>query len=176
MPEPFRLRVLKALTTAIKQVTPANDCENDLSDYTDDGGTIRPRVMRGRERYGDGDPLPMVSILEDPRALELTMPGGDARSGISDYSLVVQGFVQDDPDNPTDPAHVLAAEVVRAIARTRTRNNILGLGNKESCVSDIRVGGYVVRPADDLISTTAFFYMTITLRLVEDLENPFGVT
>lgn len=175
-PDPFRLRVLKALTAQIKTVTPANGFTNDLSDFADpdDAAITRARVFRGRELFGTSDPLPMVSILEDPRALEpLQSPdGGTTTAG--DWDLMVQGFVDDDPENPTDPAHVLAAEVVSVIvAAAKNRNNILGLGFREPCVKKISIGSPVVRPADGSPSDQAFFWLTLTLTLIEDREKPF---
>lgn len=176
-PDPFRLRVLKALCETIKTVTPANGNRNDLSDYTDQSGTLRPRVFRGRDRFGSSDRLPLVTVLEHPRPLEqISSPVGNADT-TGEWELVIQGFCEDDPENPTDPAHVLAAEVVQVLGNARKagrRGNLLGLGSRQPCVMDLRVGPPVVRPADDVISSTAFFYLTVTLQLAEDLSAPFA--
>lgn len=172
--DPFRLRVLKALCGVIEGVTPANGFSHDLSRYEDEGGTLRPRVFRGRDLFGTGDPIPMVSILEHPRALEPAQGGGGAPVSTGGWDLLVQGFVQDDPDNPTDPAHVLAAEVISVLAAERARrNDLLGLGFRMPCVTEIEIGSPVVRPADATISTQAFFVLTVTLTLVEDMGRPF---
>lgn len=174
MADPFRLRVLKAMTETIKTVTPANGYTHDLSDYADDGGTQRPRVFRGRDKFGLSDPLPLVSVLEHPRALDNLMGSEGTSVSTGDWELIVQGFVEDDPENPTDPAHILAAEVIKAIIGARKKFNNLGLGSRMPCVDDIEIGSYVVRPADDVISASAFFYMIVNLRLVEDLADPFA--
>jgi hypothetical protein len=174
MPDPFRLRVMKALTTAIKQVTPANGCLNDLSDYTDEAGRTAERVFRGRDLFGESDGLPMVSILEDFRRLESDPSGKGGKETVAPFRVLVQGFVRDDPDNPLDPAYILEAEVRRALIATRTRYNVLGLGDTMPCVTDLTVGQPTCRPADNEVSTVAYFFLPVTLTLVEDLANPFA--
>lgn len=175
MPEPFRLRVLKGLGEVIKTVTPANGFQYDLSDYQDEGGTTRERVYRGRNLFGPNYPLPLVSILEDPRALDqVNGPGGDS-SSTGAWQLILQGFVDDDRAHPTDPAYVLGAEVVRVLALARKQQrNLLDLGAKSPCVTEMTIGQPVVRPADDVLSDTAFFYLPLTLTLVEEHDNPFA--
>jgi hypothetical protein len=179
MADPFRLRVLKALTDHLKTITPANGYQSDLSDFTAPDGLESPRVFRGRDSFGQSDDLPFISILEDfrPDEQETGSPGGKGNSspGAGTWRLLVQGFVTDDPLNPTDPAYVLAADVIKALARARKqRYDILGLGAAMPCVSDLRFKQPVVRPADGEVSSTSFFFITVTLALAEDLENPFA--
>lgn len=172
--DPFRLRVQKAITAHLVEVTPANGYSFDLSNYTDDVGRDRRRVFRGRSLFGENDPLPMVALLEDPRSLD-SDNGSDGVSTKSDYRLCVQGFVEDDKDDPTDPAHHLAAEVISALVKAKAnRFDILGLGSKKPCVKSMEIGQPVVRPADDEVSSVAFFAVFLTLHLVEDLEKPFA--
>lgn len=191
---PFRLRVLNAITEQIKTVTPARtyvDPEtqqtvaftNDLSDYVEQGATLA-RVFRGRQQFGDTDPLPMVSVLENPAALDalLDRDAAEDRSGdkVSEWDLLIQGFVKDDPDNPTDPAHILCAEVIAALAeagemKTAERApNILGLGYRMPAVTKLAIGNPVVRPADGVNSSQAFFWVGLRLTLAEDVKRPFA--
>ena len=170
--DPFRLRVQKAMCDVIKDITPANGYEHDLSDFTDEHGRPAKRVFRGRDEFGANDPLPMVSILEDPRALDANNSDDDTPT-TGDYRLLIQGFVPDDIENPTDPAHHLAADIVTALVRSKSdKFNILGLGAKMPCVTELKIGQPVVRPADDDISSVAFCFLSVTLKLVEDMENP----
>lgn len=174
MTDPFRLRVLKALTNTIKTVTPANGYTNNLADWTEAGVTLS-RVFRGRELFGDTDPLPMVSVLEHPRALDAMLAPESQPEAIGEWDLLVQGFVEDDPDHPTDPAHILAAEVISAIAKSaKQRHDILGLGYQMPAVTKLSIGSPVVRPADGVNSSQAFFWLTLTLTLVENRETPFA--
>lgn len=174
MPDPFRLRVMKAVTAAIKSITPANGYISDLSDFVDAEGTTRARVFRGRDLFGASDGLPLVSILEDFRAPPVKVQSREGGKGINPFTILIQGFVKDDPDNPLDPAYLLEAEVRQAIVATNTRYDILGLGDVAPCVSEMTIGTPVCRPADNEVSTVAYFFLTVTLMLAEDLERPFA--
>lgn len=183
MSDPFRLRVLKAVCNVIKTVKPANGYTNDLSDQsvTENGETrLQAKVFRGRELFGDSDPLPMVSVLEHPRAIDAMLAADGGQDRVGEWDLLIQGFVKDDPENPTDPAHILVAEVVKALATQAERRgddggpNLFGLGGQEPCVYRMTIGSPIVRPADGINSSQAFFWLTLTLKLVEDLEKPFA--
>lgn len=185
--DPFRLRVLKALTAALKTITVADGYRHDLADKSDvqHGVTVTEAfVFRGRQQFGDDDPLPMVSVLEHPRALDALLAPGGEQDRIGEWDLLIQGFVKDDPDNPTDPAHRLAADVIVCLAKEGRRRkpsldggagepDILGLGFREPCVTKLAIGSPVVRPADGVNSSQSFFWLTLTLTLAEDPENPF---
>lgn len=158
---PLRLRVLRALTDTIKTVTPANGYTHDLSSA----------VFRGRAVFGETDPVPMVSILEDPQQPPSDNTRGSAVS--SEWNLIVQGFAEDDFEHPTDPAHFLMAEVKKALALERNRGdgyNIFALNDR---VERMSIGAGVVRPPDE-ISAKAYFWLTLTVHLVEDLQNPYA--
>lgn len=170
---PFRLAVLQALTARLKTVTPDNDYVSDLSDTEVDDVTLS-RVYRGRDQFGFNDPLPMVSIREHPKALEQTQGTTTSGSRTGDWDLMIQGFVTDDPENPTDPAHWLACDVVKALMAEKAReDDIFGFGGRKPCVTDIKIGPYAALPADGEVSDVAFFIMPVTLVLVEDLSSPF---
>ncbi len=175
MADPFRLRVLKALTERLQQITPANGYVSDLSNFVAADGLTSARVFRGRDSFGDSDELPFVSILEDFRPDEQSTGGQDATKGKGQWRLLIQGFVSDDRNNPTDPAYTLAADVVKALAAiSRDRYDILGLGETMPCIHKLTFKQPVVRPADGEVSSTAFFFITLNLELVENLENPFA--
>lgn len=164
-PRPFRLRVQDALTAALEQITPTNGYTTDLT----------ASVFRGRDLFGDDDPLPMVAILEPPvppDSLELPVSG----QTYSEWDLLIQGFVDNDPlnpKNPTDPAHFLMADVKKALVKEKRRDrghNALGMGTQ---VEIYRIGQGVVRPADE-VSSKAYFFLPIVLRIAEDTEDPFA--
>lgn len=60
---PADLRALKALTYCLTTITVAAGYKHDMSSA----------VFRGRNVFGDGDPLPMLSVLEPPTAPEQMM-------------------------------------------------------------------------------------------------------
>ena len=76
---------------------------------------------------------------------------------------------------PTDPAHLLLAEVKKVLAKERLKmdwdkpeQGILGLGRN---VIALYIEPGVVRPADEL-SSKAYFWLTLRLDIVEDLADP----
>lgn len=167
--DPFRLRVLKGLTACLQQITIANGYKFDLAQ----------NVFRGRTVYGESDPLPLISILEPPLPIDQLRSPEQSTASSGEWDIMIQGFVKDDPENPTDPAHLLMADVRKALAqerKKRARRNMPRIFNldpeSKHLVEDVFVGPGVVRPADD-ISAVAYFWLTITLRLVEDLESPY---
>ena len=169
LPDPLRLYTMKRITTVLEGITVANGFKHDL-----DG-----RVFRGRAIFGEGDPIPMLSILEVPIPLDQLPPPGDAPMSTGRWELMVQGWVKDDKLNPTDPAHVLMADVKQRLALEMKKANyvgadsrgILGLGRQ---VTKLYIGPGVVRPPDE-VSAKAYFWLTITLDLAEDLEHPYEV-
>lgn len=164
MADPLRLRILMALTTALAGITPANGYQHDLTG----------KVFRGRSIFSEDDPIPMVSILEaieQEPLRDIQMPTG---AGVvqGPWDLLVQGFVEDDPENPTDPAHRLMADVKKRLAAERLRSrqrDILQLGN---AVTDIVFSPGIVRPADE-VSNKAYFWLRVRLSLVENLMAPY---
>lgn len=162
MADPFRLKVLKALTTVLQGITPANGYEHDMS----------KSVFRGRIKYGKNDPLPMISILEAPIPLEVIRTAREYEMSSGPWELLIQGFIDDDLDNPSDPAHHLMAEVKAVLVKNKRAdrgNNILGMGGR---VVEMTIGQGSVRPSDEA-SDKGFFWLTLTIRIVENLEEPY---
>lgn len=167
MPDPVRLRILKAMTSALQEVTPANGYVNDLS----------AAVFRGRTLFSDDESLPLVAILEAPVPLEQQdVPEG---TGVvrGTWELLVQGFVEEDPENPTDPAHLLLAEVKKRLGLEARKSSLPataldGIFGMKRNVTEIRLGPGVVRPADEF-SATAYFWLSVYLMVVEDAFDPY---
>ena len=179
--DPFDLRVGMAITAALKEITPDAGYFNDLSDFVAGDGITTARVYRGREWFGDNDPIPMVSILEEPKPADETSGQPDqAQAGEYDWGLLIQGFVDDDPQNPTDPAYRLKCDVRRRLMAERKRvipgtrqPDILGFGASRNRITKITVPLGIVRPADDL-SAKAYFWLPVRLRIVEHSDDPFA--
>lgn len=167
MPEPFRLAVQKALQASLEEIS---------YDFGTQTVTLAGSVFRGRVVFGDDDPLPMVSILEEPIAPDSDLEPSTGSGGSAPYQLMVQGFVADDPANPTDPAHYLLAAVKAKLAElraaSRESDRVFQFGSKAPTVTGIGFGGGVVRPADE-ISAKAYFWLRVTLDLAEDHQNPY---
>jgi hypothetical protein len=164
--ESNRLDVLKALTSHLQGIASANGYEIDLSDA----------IRRGRTLFGEGDPIPLVSILESPRSDPGRFAGENFAERSEKWSLLIQGWVVDDPSNPTDPAYILMATVEHRLARIIAVNRSTGepafpdeymLGRK---VAEFTVMPGVVRPPMEQVSSKAFFYLPVQVALVRENE------
>lgn len=161
--EVLRIRILDALAADIASIRIANGYTHDLNPQS---------VFWGRGIFGDKDPLPMISILEVPIPLDQIVPPPDSSYSSGTWELLIQGFVKDDAKWPTRPAHRLMADVKKKLALTKRRNrdfDLFGMGNH---ITDIRIGAGVVRPPDE-VSSKAYFWLNLSLDIVEDLSNPF---
>lgn len=169
----FRLRVLQALCDVLKGVEFSVGAQTySLADYTDATGRTAEKVFRGRTKYGYNDPLPMLSVLEDFKSAPVNLGSAGNTQGILPFPLLIQGFIKDDADHPTDPAYPFAAATIKALLAERVDQfNILGLGGNCPCVTDIQISTPVIRPPDGETSDVAFFYLTVTLTLAEDFES-----
>lgn len=161
--EVLRIRILDALAADIASIRITDGYTNDLDANC---------VFWGRGIFGDKDPLPMISILEVPIPLDQIVPPPDSSYSSGTWELLIQGFVKDDAKLPTRPAHRLMADVKKKLALTKRRNrdfDLFGMGNH---ITDIRIGAGVVRPPDE-VSAKAYFWLNLSLDIVEDLSNPF---
>ncbi|UVK46820.1 hypothetical protein BPNPMPFG_002530 [Mesorhizobium sp. AR07] len=175
MPDPFRLRLLKAVSAQLKTITPANGYLHDLSDYTDSAGRVAERVFRGKTVFGDNDPRPALAVLEDPRVKDGHNGTGNSPAAVNELRILVQGFVTDDKDHPLDPAYQLSAEVITALVKAKKdTHNIFGFGYQAPCVMNLSIGQPVHRPPDDEVSAVAYFLVGVTFTLAENLETPFA--
>lgn len=172
---PLRLEIMKRLSDILREITPGNGYVLDFSG-AEDGDTNK--VFRGRAIFGEGDPLPMLSILESPIPLDQLPAPPDSGYNSGGWELMIQGFVEDDKQNPTDPAHVALADVKKRLAIESKKvssmipeNGPLGLLDY---VTKIGIGTGVVRPPDE-VSAKAYFWLLIVLDIVEDVTEPYEV-
>lgn len=159
----FRLLVLKSLTDALSEIAVAQGYQHDLAG----------KVFRGRALLTPEDGLPAVTINETPQMPE-TLEVPESPSAVTKLNLLVQGFVRDDRENPTDPAYLLLGDVQKRLAQEKTTDggfNILGFGER---ITSIQIGQGVVRPPDGVVSDTAFFYLPVKLTFTERFNDPFA--
>jgi len=162
-----RLQILKKLTTHLQGITVANGYENDVGE----------RVYRGRNNFGAETEIPALSILESKPVDYGTYADEQQTVRKDSWTLLIQGWVVDDQENPTDPAYSLLADVESRLSQMMAVN----ANGKPKFPSVYRVGGLIngmtlaqpiVRPPDDGLSATAYFYLPVQIDLVSDLENP----
>ena len=131
-----RLTILRRLTALLETVTVSNGYQHDL-----DG-----RVFRGRSTISAEESLPLISIIEsfNPDRDPNEAGGSHNRQQLDRWLILVQGWAEDDEDNPTDPAHNLLADVKKMPCPHRRRRGCGILSRRPDCRRKDRAGG---RPA-----------------------------
>jgi hypothetical protein len=161
---PFRLRVLKSMSDLIATASKDAGYNYDLAGC----------VFRGRVLFGEDDPVPLVSILEAPVPDEPDPTPAAGTTWKGSWRLMVQGWVDDDRENPTDPAHYLMADVKRVLADHRKlmlmKNNLFGMQGR---VLDLTIGAGLVRPAQEHVQELANFLLSVTLVIAENMADPY---
>lgn len=175
IPDPLRLHIIKTMCEGFRTITPVNGY---VLDFSGAEGTKQNRVFRGRAVFGARDPIPALSVLEAPIPLDqLPSPHGATESA-GPWELVVQGFFEDDKDNPCDQAYVGLADVKKYLAlekeKTQSEFHDGGLFGIDRAVTGMIIGQGVVRPPDE-ISAKAYFWLTLALEVAEDLKRPYEV-
>lgn len=164
----IRLRVLKALTEHLEGITVANGYGHDL----------KGKVYRGRDLFGDNDKPPFLSLLEG-KGSEIGNFADENRTTRADqWILLVQGWVVDDKKNPTDPAYNLLADVEQRLSDIIAVDNqgapkFKGVHNLKGLITSLTMASPVVRPPENGVSSTAFFYLPIRIGLAVDLTKPW---
>lgn len=182
---PFRLKILMNLTELLRTINPDNGYEFDMRKPIDPENPNAPDVIqRGKILFGEDDPVPMIALIEPPVPAEgMATPQKDNPAHIGKWDILIQGFVKDDPSNPSDDAYRLMAEVKKVWTKhvkdsetlDKRYHDYLGLGQKGkpgNRINGVTMGRGAVRPADS-VSDKSFFWLHFTLDLSEDLANPY---
>lgn len=168
---PKRLLILQRLQTLLTGITDIGlGTPVDLTDKV-----FRGRILLGAEIR----PLPVLSLLESPRpdqAADLRSDWDEWRS--EGWTLLVQGMIDDDPINPTDRAYYLQAAVEQRLSLINATNvygepvdpAAFNLGGLIHC---IEIGPPVVRPPEDKVSATGFFFQPIRLGIAGRIDEPY---
>lgn len=173
-----RLLTMKAISEFLaREITTDNGYQHDLT----------AKVFRGRLHYGANDPLPCLSILDNPdpdRFPKLTGWHDQNSAGVSleDWTILVQGWAEDDKVNPTDTAFNLMADVRKALAKVLQEEDPR-LGRPENpdykfgdLIEGMTMEPGVVRPPQEGVSSRAFFWFRIHLKFVENQDDPYDAS
>ncbi len=142
--------------------------------------TLLGKVFRGRVVFGEEVKPPFLAILEDPRQIAPEEAGSANLVRNENWRLLIQGFVPEEDDHPSDAAYDLMARVEQRMSRLveEPPNGMRG----GRYPTEFRLGGLVsslqfqipvVRPGKDDVSDTAYFYMPVAVGLKTDITNPF---
>lgn len=136
-------------------------------------------VYRGRGRFGR-EPVPMVSLLQAAEVDESFSDAENAMRRKDDKLYLIQGWVSDDRENPTDPAHDLLAKTKQALSEIIDMDSPKYLlkgynsnNNGRSLVGDLKISTGIVRPPEQGVSDTAYFWLPIRVTLLENLADPY---
>lgn len=170
MTDAKKLVILKRLTDHLKTIVPDADHDFDLSSG----------VYRGKQQFGEEAPLPALSILENPRPDHGLLGGEHGIAYKEDWVLLLQGWVKDDHENPTDPAYNLMAAVEKKLSELIDIDDngeplypsVYLLGG---LIVELRVGPGVCRPPQEGLSSKAFFFLPLTLTLSYSIAEPYAL-
>lgn len=145
------LKITKAIQGALESIQIANG-------YQTDAGL---RISRGRLRISRDEVFPLISIHEGeedvikrvgPSVVQLRLP------------VTVEGFVESDPVNPLDSAHVLLADIKRSL--------FPALSEQRGLIINTEYLGRIISPPEDGSS-----YSSVSVHLAvewgEELSNPY---
>ena len=167
---PLRLAILQALTKHLEGVTKAAGYSHDLAGS----------VYRGRNLVGaDLNRRPALAILEAPRPDIAVFTGEWSDMRADSWTLLLQGMADDDKRNPSDPAYYLCADVEQHLARLIAvrpetggprypQEHLLG-----GLITSLEIAPPVVRPPEDKISQTAFFFLPLRVGVAGETGRPY---
>lgn len=173
---PQRLYVLQKLTDHLAGITPANSYAFDLTD----------KVFRGRAVFNDSMPLPALSILESVRPDIGVQAGAEGQVRKEQWNLLLQGWVEDDLINPSDPGYYLMAAVEKRLSEITLMDprkgtpsfpdvHLLGTHPNGSgyLLTSFEFGPGIVRPPVETVSSKAFFYLPLRVGLATKAGEPY---
>lgn len=170
-----RLEIMKRLSGILSGIFPDNDPAYEFD--------LRNRVFRGRTSMttgGDEDQRPAISILEPKTVNPGTFADDLALYRKDRWVILIQGWVgqkDHDPNNPTDAAYRLAADVEKCLSGIVStgptgqplNQGVFMLGGR---IAAIELSQPTVRPAEDGFSDRAYFYLPIALTLASNISQP----
>lgn len=175
---PYRLYVLQQLTDHLKGITTANGYLHDLANNVHRGVA----VFTANESQW---PLPLLSILESPKPGNAVFTGENYSERMDTWELLIQGWTNDDIENPTDNAHYLMADVESRLGLLNSEDmngnveypefHLLGdhPDGSGKLIAGITYGPGVVRPPDAQVSSKAFFYLPVRIALAYGSGQPY---
>lgn len=165
---PKRLAILTRLSNLLKTITPENGYHHDLSE----------KVFRGRALFGDEVDMPAVTLVEAPTAGMARSADVEKMTNSHDWTIFVQGMVEDNKQNPTDAVYWLHADVLKCLTRVLAEDDMhrplhaahYRLGN---LIDGITLSHAVCRPPEQGVSDKSFFWMPITVKYTLENSDPF---
>ncbi len=168
---PTRLLVQQRLAELLETLVDADGLEINMA-----GAVFRNRTLIGSE----ANLLPCISILESPRPDIATYAGEEAFARLDNLTLLITGMVEDDLENPGDEAHLFVAAVEARLSRILGPLRTGGRGPEfpehfmlGDLITKLEIAPPVVRPPEDKVSKTAFFFLPIRVGIAVKIGDPY---
>lgn len=163
--DPKQLRVLKKLTNFLELTS----------------GYEGIKCFRGKTTVTAKELEDCLSLLEAPRPIVGQPAGHLGHKRLETWTLLLQGWPKDDPDNPSDPAYELKAAVEQWLYRIIAVDEAGGLPLYpehyllNGDISSLTIGQGLVRPpSEEAASRLAMFFLPLIVEIVTDVSNPYG--
>lgn len=126
------------------------------------------------------DATDTLSILEAPRPIVGQPAAEEGVKRLESWTLLVQGWPVDDPDEPSAPAYWMKAAVERQLSLVvaelpdgrQRKDKLYKLGGD---IGSLTIGQGVVRPpSEEAASRLAMFYLPLILEITTDVRNPYA--
>ena len=164
-----RLDILKAITKHLEGINPDNGYAYDFRD----------KVYRGRDRFGAEfvARMPILSILEAKATDYGNFANEEQTVRLDDWVLLLQGWCSDDARNPTDPIYDIVAVVEQRLSQIiamdeKGQPEFPGVYRLKGLIATLTLAQPVVRPPEEGLSDTAFFFLPVRVGLHVDIRNP----
>lgn len=138
------------------------------------------KCWRGKSVVTAKETADTLSILEAPRPI-IGAPAAEQGVKRSEaWTLLIQGWPVDDPDEPSAPAYWMKAAVEQQLSLViaelpdgrQRRDGVYMLGGD---ISSLTIGQGVVRPpSEEAASRLAMFYLPVIVGLQTDVRNPYA--
>ena len=163
-------------------------CCNRLTSFETDNvvttHSLVGKVYRGRTVFGaEENDGPFISILEGKKPDNLPPEVGYANlQRHEDWHLLIQGWMDDDPETPLDNMYRFKGAVEQRLAMLVAVDkqfdepiypDIYLCGG---LVSEIRIGPGIVRPATPTPGGTEGFYLPVIVTFAMNVADPFDLS
>lgn len=174
---PSRLAIMTAFCNVLTTPTP--------TETNDTFGVLK--VHRGRSILGaEVKPLPCLAVIESPITDPgVTYVGDDDEMRRDTLVFLVQGRIDDTKNDSadgftqsTDVAYWLEAAVESRLARIQAKDKYgVPLYPDEWClgrlITEMKIGSPVVRPPEQTVSATAFFFLPVRVGIAKQSDQPY---
>ena len=139
------------------------------------------KVYRGKTVVTAKELEDCLSILEAPRPVVGQPAGHLGHKRLETWTLLLQGWPKDDPDNPSDNAYILKAACEQWLYRIIAVDEAGGMPLYPEVyllggdIASLTIGQGLVRPpTEEAASRPAMFFLPLIVEITTDVSNPYG--